>query len=425
MRSTNAKRSFIILIATLLAISVFGLAQNTQAPPNQQPQQKESLWQKLKNSAKQTGQSTVQQGTQQVQQGTQQVQQGAQQMQQQVQQQIPGAAGQNNAAPQPPCGSLTGANGGGNPINAGNNGTAGGGSCGPQCFNAGPFAAAVTQMTMSQQGSWHVVRMNIQFKNMTDQPLSIAYHEGSMVMVDNFGNTYIPAGGSAGAVQGLGIDRGNQTESQFVLAPGQSGNAMFAVARIRDNQSAVGTGYTYNFTIDELQAQNGAEAIAVRQYNMNFPDLAPGATSAGFGGAGSSPAGSPVTNVAGRGKGTGRPVAGSSYVGGTAAAPVGTGVAVTRGATGSTATTIAPNGKGAAIGRAASAPAGVGVASPVRTTAVAAPAVAATPAQKTVNNAALRSGPATAVKPTPAAQPIPTRPPAKKTTATPATAATR
>jgi hypothetical protein len=125
--------------------------------------------------------------------------------------------------------------------------------------------------------------MNIQFHNATNQPLIIAYHDGSMVMVDNNGNTYIPAGGNPGELQGMGIDRGNQTDSQFVLAPGQTGNALFSVARGRPDTSPVGTGYTYNLTIDELQAQNGAMAIPVRTYNLNFPSLAAGTSNAAFG----------------------------------------------------------------------------------------------------------------------------------------------
>jgi hypothetical protein len=137
------------------------------------------------------------------------------------------------------------------------------------------FQANVSQMTMSQQGPWHIIRMNTQFHNSTNQPLIVAYHEGSMVMVDNNGNTYQAAGGNPGELQGMGIDRGNQTDSQFVLAPGQTGNAMFSVARIRGNDSPVGTGFSYNLTIDELQAQNGAQAMVVRQYNLNFPNLAP------------------------------------------------------------------------------------------------------------------------------------------------------
>jgi hypothetical protein len=422
MRRKTAKRTLFILVATLLTVAMMA-GQTSQQTPQQAPQ-KESIWQKLKNSAKQQGQNAAQQGTQQVQQGAQQVQQGAQQMQQQVQQQIPGNGGQTNMAPQTPCGSLTGGAGGGTLTNA-SYGT-GAGSCGPQCFNAGPFAAAVTQMTMSQQGSWHVVRMNIQFHNTTNQPLIIAYREGSMVMVDNLGNTYQPAGGYAGAVQGIGIDRGSQTDSQFTLGPGQTGNAMFAVARIRGNQSAVANGYTYNFTIDELQPQNGAEAIAVRQYNLNFADLAAGANSAGFGGTGAAPSGSPASNIAGGGKGQAIGAsAGSSYVGGAApvaapgqgavngvvgAAPVQGGVA--RGG----AVTSAPNSRSVANPRAGAIQTQPGVLAPVRRGVVAqpvasAPVVAPTP-QRPVNNAAMKSNAATVARPSVPVKPIPTKKPA-------------
>jgi hypothetical protein len=227
--------------------------------------------------------------------------------------------------------------------------------------------------------------------------------------------------------------------SQFSLAPGQIGNAMFAVARIRGNQSAIGTNYAYNFTIDELQPQNGAEAIALRQYNLNFPDLAPGGSNAGFGAPGTAPAAAPVNNVAGGGRGRGSAAGASSYVGGTTAAPVMTAAPVQGGVAGSTPTNIVPNGKGAAIGRAVSAPVqpqGVtpgrrpAIASPVAAAgvpqravnAVSPPVARATP-QRPVNNAAMRSNPAIVAKPAPAAKPIPTRAPVKKATTTPPTAA--
>lgn len=392
MRDITSKWFKLIFMATLMVGSTYAAAQT---------QPKESIWQKIKNSAKQTGQNAAQQGTQQVQQGTQQVQQGAQQ----VIQQVPGGASQGMQ--QSPCGSLTG----GAPGSGGvlNNGASG--SCGPQCFNAGPFAAAVTQMTMSQQGSWHVVRMNVQFQNTTNQPLIIAYREGSMVMVDNLGNTYQPAGGYPGAVQGIGIDRGNQTDSQFTLGPGQTGNVMFALARMRGNQSAIASGFSYNFTIDELQAQNGAEAIPVRQYNMNFPTLTPGASSAGFAAPGASPAGSPVTNVAGGGAGKGSAVGASSYVGGAAPASVTPGTASSR-----TATAARPvvNSRTVAVQPSAAYP-------PARGTAIAAPnnRTAAKPVANTVNPAALRSNVATTAKPAAAAKPIPattnTKKPANQT----------
>lgn len=290
---TTSSFRIVVLIAALAAIPVAGAAQTqnqnppsqnqtqnqqpqnstqNQAQPNQtqpnqaqqnqaQPQQKQSFWQKMKQSALQNVQNTSQQGTQQVQQGVQGVsngmQQGTQAMQQGAQQAVAGGNAGNVAF------------GGGNSS----------GSCGATCFNAGPFLANVSQMNMSQQGPWHVISMNIQFQNTTNQPLIIAYHDGSMIMTDNNGATYQGAGGNPGELQGMGIDRGGQTDPQFVLNPGQTSSAMFTVARGRPANSPIGTGYAYNLTIDELQTQNGATALVVRSYNLNFPTLAPGSGS--------------------------------------------------------------------------------------------------------------------------------------------------
>lgn len=417
MRYGSSKRIIFILVATLLALSVNAAAQAAQAPQN------ENIWQKLKKSAKQTGQNAAQQGGQQ-----------AQQMQQQVQQQVPVIGGQPyqaNAAQQVPCGN--GANGAA--LNNAAYNTTGGadGSCGPQCFNAGPFAAAVTQMTMSQQGYWHIIRMNLQFQNLTDQPLIIAYHEGSMVMVDNLGNTYQAAGGNPGAVQGMGIDRGNQTDSQFVLGPGQTGNALYSVARSRGNDSAIGTGFSYNFTIDELQAQNGAQAIAVRQYNLNLPTLTPGASGAALPGQGVAPASGGIGNRNGV----------SSYVGGSAAPGIanpGMPTQVGRGAVAGGVVTPGPGvasvsnvtgvkknvtpgavanpmqgGRAAAVGGAATPIPAAGPTQPgAMNRAIQNNRVPVAATQNPVNNAALRSNvPAAKPAVAPAAQPVPAKTPAK------------
>jgi len=308
---TNSLKGIVALIASLAVFVVAPMAQQaqptnqgqanqsqTQAQPNQtqnqntnQPQnqpaaqpQKKSFWQKVHDAAQagqntiNQGQSTVQQGTSTVQQTGQQVQNGVQQTGQQMQngaQQMQNGAqqGMQNASNTLQSNQASGAFSGGG---------GGAGACGPSCFDAGPFQANVSQMTMSQEGGWHVIRMNIQFHNSGNQPLTIAYHDGSMVMVDNNGASYVPAGGNPGQLQGMGIDRGAQTDSQFVLGPGQTGSALFSVARGRGPTSPIGTGYAYNFTIDELQAQNGALAIAVRTYNLNFPNLAPGTSNAAF-----------------------------------------------------------------------------------------------------------------------------------------------
>jgi hypothetical protein len=291
----------IVLMPVLAAFMAAAAAQqqnqnqNANQPGQQSPpvqtQQKKSIWQKMKDMS-QAGQNAVQQGSNTVQQGKGTIQQTGQQVQGTIQQ-IPNQ-GSMQQAPNGAQQGIDGTQGAANGFQT--NGAGGGaGTCGPSCFDAGPFQANVSQMTMSQEGGWHIIRMNIQFHNSTNQPLVIAYHDGSMVMVDNNGNTYIPAGGNPGQLQGMGIDRGNQTDSQFQLGPGQTGYALFSVARGRAANSPIGTSYSYNLTIDELQLQNGALAIPVRTYNLNFPSLAPGTSNASFGSA-SSPATAVVTN---------------------------------------------------------------------------------------------------------------------------------
>lgn len=427
MRGTNLRWTA-ILIVTLTALAVTAGAQQNQnqgqtnqnqaqpnqnqtqqqnAPQQKQPQQKKNFWQKVRDAAQQ-GQNTLQQGTNTVQQGGSTVQQGGQQVQNGMQQ-IPNGAQQQPAMQQGMQPAVQQGNGSAalqpNQASAAfSGGGAGAGACGPSCFDAGPFQANVSQMTMSQEGGWHVIRMTIQFHNTTNQPLIVAYHDGSMVMVDNNGNTYIPAGGNPGQLQGMGIDRGNQTDSQFVLGPGQTGSALFSVARGRGPTSPIGTGYSYNFTIDELQLQNGAMAIPVRTYNLNFPTLAPGVSNAAF-----TSGGSPAGGVVAGGKG--------SSVG-----------------TASAASVKAPQGSVASQPgvRAPSANPSAAVANQQQRMVNARPN-AGTPArpatQPVLNNAAIRTPVNTSRAAVPAAKPIPaTKPvtttPAKKPANTPTTTTT-
>ena len=358
------KRAGAIVAVVMLAgaISAVGQTQN------------QSIWQKIKNSAKQAGQNTAQQGTQQVQQG--------------VQQGTSAVGNQLGGAQQTPCGSLSGGSGatGATLTNAAfNNGGANvaTGSCGQNCFNAGPFAAAVSQMTMSQQGYWHIIRMEIQFHNGTNQPMALAYHDGSMEMVDELGNAYQGAGGNPGELQGMGIDRGNQTDSQFVLAPGQTSSAIFSVARARNNTQPIGTAFTYNLTIDQLQAQNGASAIVARQYNLNFPNMAPGSSGGAF------PSSTPASGFAAGSGSTATGVANSTGAGASSAT------------SGANARTAVPAQRSAVNARSA-----------VATTNAPKTPVAA---QGAVSNAALRSSAAATAKPTAAAKPTPAKTAVKKT----------
>jgi len=446
-----------VILFAILALAVATVAQqnqNANPPQNQQtqqtqqtqqnqpaqPAQKKSWWQKVKD-ASQAGQNAIQQGSNTVQQGQGTIQQTGQQVQGTVQQ-IPNQVQQGpNGTQSVPNGMQQASDNGQGVANSFQASGGGAGACGPSCFDAGVFQANVSQMTLSQEGGWHVIRMNIQFHNATDQPLVIAYHDGSMVMVDNNGNTYIPAGGNPGQLQGMGIDRGTQTDSQFQLGPGQTGYALFSVARGRAANSPVGTSYSYNLTIDELQLQNGALAIPVRMYNLNFPSLVAGTSSASF-----APASAPATGVAANANRTGN--AGSAA--GTLQSvpgqhPVGT--------AGATVPNVAGQRQAGAIGASTPSVAGqhaVG-ATPAVATTVGVPAqqqrmvsgkvTTATPAQATpapaVNNAAIKTpipaaikapvsaparaqaAPVVATKPSPASvKPATTAPPKKAPAAT-------
>jgi hypothetical protein len=372
----------LVMVGTFSAVLV---AQTQQTQPSQPPQpqtqqqqaqpaKKVSAWQRIKQAAQAAqGVNTGQQGAQQPQQGTQQMPQGMQQGAQQGIQQMP--QGMQQGAQQAVQGAQQMVPGQGGA-------TASSGSCGPSCFDAGPFQANVSQMTMSQQGYWHIIRMNVQFRNSSNQPLIIAYREGSMVMIDNNGNSYQGAGGNPGELQGMGIDRGNQTDSQFVLAPGQTSSAMFSVARARGNDSPIGTGFTYNLTIDELQAQNGAMAIPVRQYNLNFPSLAPSTVSATMPSGGGIPANNYVAG--GKGAAVGAAPAGN--------AATRTGAAVVPGR-GSAVATTQPRVNGQPAATAQTHATGTVVPAAIRTPittakpAAATPAKATTPAKKTATAA--------------------------------------
>jgi hypothetical protein len=184
------------------------------------------------------------------------------------------------------------------------------------------------------------------------------------------------------------------------LGPGQTGNALFSVARARGNDSAIGNGFAYNLTIDELQAQNGAQAIPVRQYNLNFPTLAPGASNSMIASPGTGPA--PASSFNG---------AAGSAPGMAASSAVPAQRVNTRG--------IAAQGKGSAIGSAGN-PMAPGVVAPVQGTAANPNAVAARAAARNprapVNNAALQSNATATAKPAAAVKPIPAKTPVKKTT---------
>ena len=363
--------AFVVVAMLVVATLSFG-QQNTQSNTqssqqgNQQPAAKPSFWDKIK-AASNAAQNVQQQGTQQVQQGVQQVQQSTQSATGALQG-VTGGAGGNGSSD---SANFSAANGGN-------------GSCGSGCFNAGPFGAAVSQMILSQEGNNHVIRMNIQMRNLGNQPVVLAYRAGSNVIVDSLGNAYYSNGSNA--VTGMGTDWGGNIDPQFVLAPGQSSNITMQLFRVKVPAAPVAATFNYDVAMDAIDPNDHTKVL--RQYSLDFPGLAPGSNNSAATALGSDgPANSYLNNGGGtQSYGTmAVPAAGSSQAG-------------------------APTYNNGTAAPAAKANAQTQV--PVRTSPTAATAVK-TAGLKTTSPVPAAAAPApTAAKPTPA-KPTPAKPAAK------------
>ena len=151
-----------------------------------------------------------------------------------------------------------------------------------RCYDAGPFTAQVSNFSESRVGNYkdHVLRFTLRIRNRTNQPLVLAYKAGTSLAVDQLGNRYAwgRPGTSDGSATGIGIARGQNVDAQFALAPGQARDATFQVWR-RPGRSEIGTVYSYDVALVELQPLNGGQVRLVRDYSLGFRDLRVGSAS--------------------------------------------------------------------------------------------------------------------------------------------------
>lgn len=153
-------------------------------------------------------------------------------------------------------------------------------ACGgkPRCYHAGPFAAEVVQMTGSQvrPGAHHVMRLNVRFRNLSGQPLILGYKSQSGRMTDNHGNPYYwgRAGTVDGSASGIGTVTRAKADPSFVLNSGESRAATFQLIRYSPGRTALGTGFSYDVVIEQLEVLPGGQVRSLREYSLTFPDLA-------------------------------------------------------------------------------------------------------------------------------------------------------
>ncbi|MDB4892934.1 MAG: hypothetical protein JWL61_4789 [Gemmatimonadetes bacterium] len=154
-----------------------------------------------------------------------------------------------------------------------------------RCYGAGPFVVEVAQFTTSTEGNkrYHVLRTNVKVRNVSSQPIILAYKATSDGATDNLGNRYY--WGTAGtydmSVSGIGKVEGRNADPQFVLAPGESRTATFSLVRRDANGRELGTSWTQDLTLVQLEVLPSRQVRVGREYAVSFKDLSSGAADAG------------------------------------------------------------------------------------------------------------------------------------------------
>jgi hypothetical protein len=149
------------------------------------------------------------------------------------------------------------------------------------CVSSGPFAAEIIGLIASSLPytvPLDLLQARVRFRNLTSQPVILAYNAGSAVITDNFGSRYASDTPSAGdGARGIGIVKDRQADPQFVLGPGASGDAIFGVSRRRARTDRVGETMSFDMTIAHLEVLPGQQIRTVRDYTLGFTNLSPAA----------------------------------------------------------------------------------------------------------------------------------------------------
>jgi hypothetical protein len=148
-----------------------------------------------------------------------------------------------------------------------------------RCYSAGPFTAQLTQVTSSMApGGYQALGLKVRFRNVSTQPLVLAYKNGTSVAIDNHGQRFAQRG--VNFARGIGVSGGGQVNADFVIQPGQTRDAAFEVQRYL-GRTLIGTGFTWDVAVEQLEMLPANQVRSLREYSMNFPDLSAATPAAG------------------------------------------------------------------------------------------------------------------------------------------------
>lgn len=151
------------------------------------------------------------------------------------------------------------------------------------CYAAGPFVAEVSRIAESRQNHnsyfYHSLTFTLRFRNVTNQPLVLAYGHRSASAVDDQGNRYGPTA-DANHVRGMGISRGNSADASFALRPGETREATFEVRFQARPQHVLGTSYSFDLAVEQLEVLPRNQLRTMREFAVGYRDLTVGTPAA-------------------------------------------------------------------------------------------------------------------------------------------------
>lgn len=135
-----------------------------------------------------------------------------------------------------------------------------------RCFASDPFTVSIVNIDHTI-GSYHVIRLNIEFRNTGKTPVILAYQATTGKAVDDLGNGY-----AVKAVPtGIPTDYGTRTDPRLVLQPGEAHMGTFEA--VGYNTPKVPESFNYDFTIDELSGEKPNPVL--REHAVYFRGLTP------------------------------------------------------------------------------------------------------------------------------------------------------
>lgn len=141
-----------------------------------------------------------------------------------------------------------------------------------RCYSAGPFTAEVGQVSQSKAGYWQLIRLHVKLRNLTSEPLILAFRSGSGTGSDDQANRWT-AHDLKGAVRGIGLVGRGVADPQFVLSPGAARQITVEYSMYMSRGVILGTVWNTDFTLEQLEMLPSRQVRSLREYPVSFAGL--------------------------------------------------------------------------------------------------------------------------------------------------------